>query len=103
MHAVFVYFILMFILYEPLVEPVPDTSVIDKSDLKLIIEEETGISPNKTLTSIPNLFRNREIGMSNYRDGQKAHAFGRSDRCKFSSRFLPNKMQRMEHYPSKGT
>jgi len=83
-------------------DPNPDTSVIDKSDLKLIIGEQTGLSTNKALPSIPKLFSNREIGRSNYREGLTGQSFGLSDRCKLSAKFLPNKMSTLEVYPNKG-
>jgi hypothetical protein len=84
-------------------DPNPDTSIIDKSDLKLILREQTGLTENKSLPSIPSLFSNREIGISNYRKGVTGQSFGLSDRCKLSAKLIPNKMTTIEQYPSKGS
>jgi hypothetical protein len=90
-------------LFEVNADPNPDTSVIDKSDLKLILREQTGLTEKKSLQSIPSLFSNREIGISNYRKGLTGQSFGLSDRCKLSAKFIPNKMTTIEQYPSKGS
>ncbi|XP_054165322.1 DDB1- and CUL4-associated factor 11-like [Oppia nitens] len=81
--------------------PNPDTSVIDESDLKLILRAQTGLKPDKPLPPIPMLFRNREIGVNSYGDHGSTQVFGLSDRCKLSDTFLPNKMSTVEQYPSK--
>ena len=81
----------------------PDTSVLDKSDLRLLLSAQTGISPDKPLPSIPKLLANREIGVTNYKRLPSSHmTFGLSHRCKLSTSFLPNKISTVEQYPSKG-
>jgi hypothetical protein len=82
--------------------PNPDTSVIDGSDLKLILKAQTGLSADKPLPPIPKLFRNREIGVNVCGDRVASHAFGLSDRCRLSDTILPNKKLTVDQYHSKG-
>lgn len=84
----------------------PDTSVLDKSDFKLIMRAQTGSSFCKPIPPIPKLLSNREIGVNSVESRPSAPdshlTCGLSDRCKFSDNFLPNKMSTIEQYPSKG-
>ena len=81
----------------------PDTSVLDRSDLKLILRAQTGSTTDKPLPPIPKLLSNREIGVNNDEKRSTIHpTLGLSERCKLSDNFLPNKMSTIEQYPSKG-
>ena len=84
---------------------IPDTSVLDKSDLKIILRSQLGLSSysSPSIYSIPKLLANREIGVNHEEKLRSAHtSFGSVDRCRLSDNFLPNKMWTIEQYPSKG-
>lgn len=83
----------------PQEDPNPDTSLIDKSDLRQAIILQSGSSSINQSTGSPyslmNLVRKREVGMNG---GQH---FSRGDQCQISTRLLPNKMNHVERYRSK--
>lgn len=83
----------------------PDTSVLDKSDLNLIMRSQLGLSSqsSKAMSSIPKLLLNREIGVNYEGKRHPTHtSSGSVDRCRLSDNYLPNKMWTIEQYPSKG-
>lgn len=76
----------------------PDNSRILKNDLYEIVKHESGNSKNPKSdqsTSVAALLRQRECGMP-FRG-----IFTRADRCRMSSRFLPNYQAGLVYYPGK--
>ncbi|XP_015789534.1 DDB1- and CUL4-associated factor 11 isoform X2 [Tetranychus urticae] len=85
-------------------DPDPDTSNLDKSDLRQLTLLHSGLihCPSLQMPSLPAVVASRQIGsLSTSVPRYSSPNFTKSYKCLLTGKYLPRKMVKLDHYPSK--